>query len=81
MCTNIADKPIMEPITKLMASITAVIAVVDSTFAELIKVTNIMVIVDKEMEQMGLLPTFTIIFALVLLHQSNYSFNQIEQRL
>ena len=48
MCTNIADKLIAE----LMASITTVTATADSTFAELTKVGNIMVIAtDMEMEQ------------------------------
>ena len=62
MCTSIAE-PIVEPIAELMASITTVIvtATADSTFAELTKVGNIMVIAtDMEME---LVPTFAVLLA------------------
>lgn len=62
MCTSIAE-PIVEPIAELMASITTVTvtATADSTFAELTKVGNIMVIAtDMEME---LVPTFAVLLA------------------
>jgi len=62
MCTSIAE-PIVEPIAELMASITTVTvtATADSTFAELTKVGNNMVIAtDMEME---LVPTFDVLLA------------------